>query len=257
MFITPDEAEKRLKGDRNYLRDKPLREDKEEKKEEEKPWEEPEIDTITLPSISKSPDTLAELEQLIAHGHKGSNGRAHYKGSREVQKALAESDALLGPSMTASILGLSPSQAHAYGDGLQTTHTKSGLRDDKVIKEVRDHVERVKLDIAVKATSRLHRVVQAINGPRIDSVENPMDLARLGKDLALIVEKVTPHELIDPDRGNIHIYRPESSQTNEYKIININLGARQKAELDEKEKIFLARTVTPDERDKDPSLSQE
>lgn len=270
MFISQDEADARLNGDRNLLKDKSLKREKKEGVDELTPteptdcdsgeddrekevvdsnmlgmWEEPEVDAIQLPSFSRSSDSLEELEKLIASSHRGLEKRASYKGKREAQKALAETDALLGPSVTSNLFGLSASQAQAYGDGLETTHTKTG-REDKVIKQVRDHVERVKLDIAIKATSRLNRVVACINGPRIDAIENPLDLARLGKDLAIILEKVTPHELIDPDRGTIHVYRPEVAQTQEYNIVNINVGARKSEALDDKEQKFLARTLAPD-----------
>ena len=197
----------------------------------------------SLPCISTE-DSLLKLERLIAGGSASSNsGRAHYAGKREAQKAIAEVDSLLGPTMTGAIMGLSPSQSQAYGDGLQSAHTMSDLREDKEIKEVKRHIELVKLDIAVKATSRLRRVVHAMTDVRIDAIESPVVLAKVGRDIAGIIEKVSPRELVDPDRGSIHVYRPETSEVNDYKVININIGARAKETLTETEETFLRRAL--------------
>ena len=93
MFISEDEALKRLKGDSNLLKDgagtikkkervKEVHEEKEleisEQDDEELKastdmdgqaehvWDEPELDEIKLPSFTQSPDSLDALEKIIA-----------------------------------------------------------------------------------------------------------------------------------------------------------------------------------------------
>jgi hypothetical protein len=253
MFLTEEEAKERLNSERNLLRTGDIRDAIPEqtssspKVSGEEDWPEPElddeIDKIKLPCISTE-ESLAKLERLIAGGSSSTrDGRAHYAGKREAQKAIAEVDSILGPTVTGAIMGLSPSQSQAYGDGLQSAHTNSDLREDKEIKEVRRHIELVKLDIAVKATSRLRRIVSAMSDTRIDAIESPVILAKVGRDVAGIIEKVSPRELADPDKGSIHVYRPETAEVNDYKVININIGSRAKETLTDTEEKFLKRAL--------------
>lgn len=248
MFVTEQEADERLKSERNLLRDgkiqiqQPSAPPADAELEKDESWPEPELDAIALPCLS-STDSLEKLERLIASGTALEN-RASYKGNREAQKAIGEIDSLLGPSIASSIMGLSPSQSQAYGDGLQSAYTDTDLRPNVEIKEVKKHIELVKLDIAVKATSRLRRIMIAMNDTRIDAIQSPIVLAKVGRDVASIIEKVSPKEFADPDRGSIHIYRPESSPVNEYKIININVGAQEKAKLTEVETKFYNRALS-------------
>lgn len=243
MFVTEKEAEDRLSSKRNILREGGMEDHEvedlgaEETEEVGEAWEDPDIDDIKLPSLSGKA-ALDNLEKIIADGGGVGGGRAHYKMKRESQKAIGEVDLLLGGNKTGALFGLTAPQAYAYGEGKQGTDV-----DSIVIKEVRDHVEMVKLDIAAKAVSRLQKVMVEINGPRIEAVKDPLKLAVLGKDLAAIVEKVAPRALLDPDRGGIVVYRPETAPVSSYNVVNINMGVKKAEELDEKEKKFYDRTL--------------
>src|SRR5262245_60103567 len=103
MFVTEQEAQERLSSERNLLRTGEIRsttpEQTSSSPQVEAEWPDPEIDEITLPSL-RTEDSLDTLNRLIASGSSQTNdGRAHYAGKREAQKAIAEVDSLLGPTM--------------------------------------------------------------------------------------------------------------------------------------------------------------
>ncbi len=174
---------------------------------------------IILPCLDH-PDALKTLEQIIATGSGARAGRSHYVGNREAQKAIGEVDALLGPTAASGIFGNTPPQAQAYGDGLQTPSKIL----DKQIKEVYEHVNLVKLSIARSASLKLKKIVDCINDERIEEIQSPVVLARLGKDMASIVERVSPRDAREEDRSIFHIYRPEVATNDQYNIVNVSIA---------------------------------
>ncbi len=176
-------------------------------------------DDIILPCLDH-PDALKTLEQIIATGSGARDGRSHYVGNREAQKAIGEVDALLGPTAASGIFGNTPPQAQAYGDGLQTPSRIL----DKQIKEVYEHVNLVKLSIARSASLKLKKIVDCINDERIEEIQSPVVLARLGKDVASIVERVSPRDAREEDRSIFHIYRPEVATNDQYNIVNVSIA---------------------------------
>jgi len=176
-------------------------------------------DDIILPCLDH-PDALKTLEQIIATGSGARAGRSHYVGNREAQKAIGEVDALLGPTAASGIFGNTPPQAQAYGDGLQTPSKIL----DKQIKEVYEHVNLVKLSIARSASLKLKKIVDCINDERIEEIQSPVVLARLGKDMASIVERVSPRDAREEDRSIFHIYRPEVATNDQYNIVNVSIA---------------------------------
>ena len=237
MFTDEETARRRLEGSRNVLRvpeeewpeveeppelePKPEGSDRDGDKDRDKrkarAKSQSERDDIVLPCL-EGPTALADLEQIIMRG--GLDNRSHYVGDRQAQRAIGETDALLGPTFTSRIFGNTPPQAQAYGDGLQTPSKIL----NKQIKEVRDHVEMVKLDIARSASRKLKKVVDCINEERIEAIESPLLLARLGKDIAAIVDRVSPRDQREEDRSIFHIYRPEVASHDEYNIVNISVA---------------------------------
>lgn len=208
MFISQEEADGRLYGDRNLLKDKssarpgPL------------PKEKSATD-IVLPCLD-GPDALDKLTSIIKNG--GSDPkRAHYVGNRPAQKAIAEVDALLGPSFTSKTFGLTPPQAQSYGDGLQTPDK----RRNKEIKEVKEHVDLIKLGIARAASLKLKKIVDCMNDEKIEAIDSPLKLAQMGKDVAAIVHRVSSNDAREDDRAIFHIYRPDVAEAREYNIVNI------------------------------------
>lgn len=260
MFVSEEEAHARLRDKTNLLREGTYQErpssDPHEAtgssgtgsgepasaiSESGDDWEEPQLDdNIELPTLR---DHAAELDQLIRGGANFLNGgRAHYAGKRTAQRAIAETSLLLGSSAAGRALGVSAPQTWAYEHGLQTTNP-----DQPEIAELRAHIENVKLDIAAKAVTRLHKIVNSITDQKIDAVDSPVVLTRMGKDMAAIVERVTPRAAEDTGAERIHVYRPEVSTVNEYNIVNVNVSAaaavKKDEQLTEREQSFLKRVV--------------
>lgn len=150
--------------------------------------------------------------------------RSHYKLHREAQKAVGEIDTILGPSSTATLMGLSAPQAFAYGEGQRSSNQDMGR-----VPGLKEHLSEVKLDIAMRAARRVRKAVTAITNEKIEAIESPLKLAVLGKDMASIVEKMSDRgSLLDQGGVHLHIYKPEMHAVDDYEIV----GARALSIID-------------------------
>lgn len=170
------------------------------------------------PRVKDELPILKELDDLLnPHAH---SVRNPYRGNRDSQVAIGETAIILGPKVASSIFGLGPegTQAEAYSEG------KAGWGDGrggKVIPEVWQRLQKSKQNIAEKAASRLESTLDAITPGKLKAINKVETLARVGKDMAIIIEKVTPKET-GPDGGvHFHIFRPEFKQENHYETVTL------------------------------------
>lgn len=225
MFMSEDEALERLNSARNLFSDRissspPI-------SSSETAAIVPELveddEEFELPCLTD----LDNLDDLINEGHKASHvspdgrQRAHYKGCRESQKAIGEVSALLGPTQASSLFGASIPQTFAYGEGQRSSNEAMGE-----IPELKVHLGQVKMQIAMTASRRLRRIVKAITPKKIDAITSPIELTRMGKDMATIVDKMSPRDLSDLG-ATLHIYRPETQNVNQYNIVNVRSGDKE------------------------------
>lgn len=145
--------------------------------------------------------------------------RPSYANNLPAQRSIAQTSLLIGQTSAAHIFGNSVPQVHAYENGLQSsaqiTNGKpvtSGI--DKIVKEL-------KQELALKAATRLGEVLDVLDGDRIKRVKRATDLARVGKDMAVILDKVSPRE--DHMQGGVHfhIIKPETAPISDYKVIEV------------------------------------
>jgi hypothetical protein len=233
MFVSRAEAEKRLQDDKNLLRPAGDAQsgnpsEVEGQKDELTPESANKGNTGEIEASTELNDEddfnlpcLSDLDKIIASGASFlGDGRAHYKKKPDAQRAIGEVSTLLGPTIAARTLGLSIPQAFAYEHGEQTTN----LEMSKGLPELKKHLESVKLDIAVKASHRLRKIVKCITTDKIENVTDPLKLASLGKDMAVIIDKMAPSEGSVDGGLHLHVYRPEAADVSAYKVVNARVS---------------------------------
>lgn len=142
-------------------------------------------------------------------------GRARYMGNLASQVAIAETDLILGQAATSNIFDLATAQVQAYREGNGTTGGRSPNS------ELKRRIEKSKEVIAEKAAARLDATLDALTPVKLSQVKRATNLAKIGKDMAVILEKVSPKESGEEKGVHFHIFRPEFKQENHYETVNL------------------------------------
>lgn len=237
MFIKKAAADARLNDKSNILRRKDSCEttEEDERRAEEafnalKPeatrQEKPAVvaqDEEIVESVKEEPRVkdelpiLKELDGLLnPHAH---SVRQPYRMNRDSQVAIGETAIILGEKAAGGIFGLGPDQAEAYSEGKRGWGTSKGHGD--VIPEVWQRLQKSKQAIAEKAALRLESTLDAITPEKLKVISKVETLARVGKDMAIIIEKVTPKDTGSDGGVHFHIFRPEFKQENHYETVTL------------------------------------
>lgn len=214
MFVSRKQATDRLSADENLLRPRvdtgasATDEVEVVEGEVEDDSEEPEDIGLGEETVEvyKTP-TLSKLDALIS-----GKPRPRSFGTRvRDSQAFAEVADILGKDVASQVLDVPESlKTHPVGS-------------DKLLVERK--LRRLKSTVALRTTRKLSKVVKQITDEKIETIENPLELARLGRDLATITQSMSPKEE-QPDGGvHFHVYRPELKQENHYETITV--GARE------------------------------
>lgn len=237
MFIKRAAADARLTDKNNLLRRPPIKDTCETSDEEEAaaalalhgpPYVAPvsSIAPSIAPSITQPEPLIKEelpiLKELDGLLNPQARTLVHpYKYKRDAQVAIGETALILGPQAASGVFGLGPggAQAEVYSEGRQSWG--SGGQPGKIIPEVYQRLQKSKQDIAEKAARRLESTLDAITPEKLTAVHKVDVLARVGKDMAIILDKVSPKE--GPNEGGVHfhIFRPEFKQENHYETVNL------------------------------------
>jgi hypothetical protein len=221
MFISQKDAEARLKSSRNRLRD---------------PNEPASVDGVLIPelvdeiaeqdSINESDEPqldeklldMKELEKLIEL-----RPRANYRGKTQAQIAIGEVAMATSQATAGHLFGTSRAQAQAYEGGLRSTSDITNKHPPNPIRK--KALDETRQKLAEKAASRLSEVLEILDTPKIQAVKRATNLSKIAKDMATIMEKVTPKESRDEGGVHFHIYKPEVAVEQNYQTVTI--GTRE------------------------------
>ena len=230
MFISKKEAEERLKADRNLFRevsaaDSPLADAIDAPEEAESGIEPVESkEEHTKVSIK----ALSHLDSLINPARPDRKGRprARYVNNLEAQAAIAETGIILGSGKAASVFELSNAQAGAYGASYRTSNKdqKNAFKPELDLE-----ISKIKTALAHKAADRLDLTLEALSEEKIAGIESAVNLARVAKDMAVIIEKCSEKESTHDGGVHFHIYRPEMQSESAYDTITVGAGATHDA----------------------------
>lgn len=157
---------------------------------------------------------LKHLDGLLQPGKPGHHPNAsRYKGHIDAQVAIGETELILGAAHAAPLFGLQDQQTARYGDG-----TTNVLRPNPVVKK---RIEESKERIAQLAADRLQSTLDCLTPVKLSSIKRATNLSKVGKDMATILEKVTPKGGAGEEHVHFHIFRPEQMQVNNYQVVNL------------------------------------
>ena len=224
MFVSQKQAEARLKEERNIFRDSAseggtnessqsnslIIESPDAGSEVSEMGEEAEVEDDS-PTIS-----LSHLDDLLFPKLRG---RANYRGKLESQVAIAETELIAGPSMTARTFGLSVPQTQAYSEGLRSTNNITGNIPPK--QELLQRINKTKELLAVKAAGRLDMTLNALTPQKISQIKRATNLSKVAKDMSVIMDKCTPKEESDKGAVHFHVWRPEIKNESNYVTVNV------------------------------------
>jgi transposase len=217
MFISQKDAEARLAHGRNIFRDPglPVVPDPDPAEESESITDSPEKD--------EKPEEMLDLSELDAliNPESRRTRRANYRGNLEAQVGIAETSLILSQQKAADIFGMSRSQVEAYQRGLQSSNQiTDGTPPKPALKQ---RVDAIKEEIAEKSALRLKNVLDLLDEPKLKQVKRATNLAKIGKDMATILDKVAP---ANTGEGHVHfhVFAPERKDISDYKVVSIGGG---------------------------------
>lgn len=228
-FVSRKEAQDRLDSGRNLFRDKaapiPESEEREEsdgvdksKRPNGSPSESPEGSVegaryTGVEDIERPLFDLSSLDAIIS----GDGRKPRYQGKVEAQASIAETSMVLGPTVAASLVGLGTSQTFAYEHGYRNSGQQYDGTPQKP--ELKRRIDIIKEDLALRASSKLKSVLINLTDEKLQKVKRATNLSKIGKDMAIILDKVSPSEQAVDGGTHFHIYRPEVKTINNYETV--------------------------------------
>lgn len=235
MFISKREAEDRLNDAENAFRsDFPINDAAQHEDldiEQLHPNEEPEenldaeiVRQSTASILSANPheqDTIGldALDSLITPRRV----RNPYRGRMDAQVAIAETSMIIGPAKAGKVFGISDHQVNAYAVGADTDGTSSknlhNLKNPRPERKAR--VDALRSRLALKAGIRVGKCLDLLDDTKLSAMQKPTTIARVAKDMATIMDKVSDKKQETDGGIHFHLYRPEIKQENHYDTIEI------------------------------------
>jgi len=208
MFISRKQAEDRLLDQANLCRKgEAVVGDKEKAEEilEKVIAEVTESEEFSIPSLDK-------LDALIG----ATRSMQRLEDAREARKnkAFFDVESLLGRGLAKDVLQMERSTPMPSAPEPMISRS---LRREKTLKVV-------KVRVALKGARKLDFVMDQITEEKISCIQDPAELARLGRDIATVTQAMTPKEETSDSSVHFHIYKPELKQETHYETITI--GAR-------------------------------
>src|ERR1051325_825726 len=233
MFVSRAEALARLSSDQNRLRvdyeptkEKPVSERNQddpstagiEQKKSTEDQIERALDELQDP---KSPNFLSSLDRLDSMIHPRRGRGVRFRGNDAAQAAIAETSIVLGPRAAERIFDYSEQATSAMARGSIGSHyAAAGIKKpvlDARVKEIRKR-------IALSAGIRLQKIVRSITPEKIEEVKSVTELARMGKDVASIMDHAMPKDEGGEAPAQFHIYRPEIREEKNFTQVTINVA---------------------------------
>lgn len=222
MFISSKEAKERLSSKRNIFRDDLNTPEHDPEIEETIDVEGvPSIPSTDVPDLNEETDRLLDMEKLnsLINLSPRTQVKHPYQGKPEAQVAIGKTALMVGQGTAGKIFGLSSPQSLAYERALSssadiTEHTPPNPSRKHQLDEFREQ-------LAAKAATRLGETLDLLDEKKLSQVKRATNLSKIAKDMAVIVEKVSPKESADQGGVHFHIYKPEIEVEQSYQVVTV------------------------------------
>ena len=219
MFISQEEANRRLRREENILKPEIVEQDDPEVQTDEADAPDP-LDALIDAALS-----IPSNGSHRTAGHvKGQKNQAHFAGRIKDQKAIADVALIAGDSVAKDLFGMSIQQANAYVKGQRSSDRGQGLVADG---ELLSHVTRTKEAIRGLAAKKLELTLNHLTDDKIEATTKAGDIGRLAKDLATVHDKMERKESAEAG-VQFHVFVPEVKQITNYNVIRVNSEPRSK-----------------------------
>jgi hypothetical protein len=75
--------------------------------------------------------------------------------------------------------------------------------------------------LAIKAGKRLSATLRLLSDEKLENVTKASELSAIAKDMATVMDKVSPKEAVDAGGVHFHIWAPETSESSEYETVEV------------------------------------
>jgi len=166
--------------------------------------------TKELERLEKDDIVQPQISRVIIERGRGEDNTNVPQPLREV---VAEEAIISGDNnSTARTFGISPSSVSAWKHG--ATSTASYDKNNRVNARER---------VAQKAERKLIAALNRITSDKLDGVEKVTELSGIAKDMAGIVDKLSPKHDSDKDKPQVHlhVYSPKIKSVSDFEIIDV------------------------------------
>lgn len=214
MFVSQKAAKERLASKQNVFREEhssgapdstPAPEVLPEVLPEEKPESAPRgrVGLVGPPLLD-----IQRMNSLVfREGEQGFDHKWKYAGNDEAKLTIAKTAILVGKREAAQTFGISEESVRTYTRDLP--------------EEKKDELNEFRKELSMKAAQRLGETLELLDGEKLSKVKRATNLSKIAKDMASIVEKVTPKDSGDAGGVHFHIYKPEMNVEQNYKVVNV------------------------------------
>ena len=214
MFISEEEARKRLEDSRNIFSDfyvpdvSPSDSDKPDPRPDK-------LDDSDSPEME-----VSDIDRLLTGAVNPASVRrrtGNLAGQTDVQVAIGGVAELLTQETAGNLFGLSRSQAEAYNRGLGSTKeiTQGVITNpDRV-----NRLASLKVALVEKASGRLNKALTSLTDAKIEDLTAPK-ISAIAKDMAVVMDKVAK----DHDKSeavHFHIWKPEMKKVENYTTVQV------------------------------------
>lgn len=161
-----------------------------------------------------------EIQALLnAHRKRLSN-----RLSTDVQASIAILGSLTTRADAARAFGVHPTTSEDLNKGFTSDNARYGY-DGKGIRQNLALVEKInqqKEAVRDLAFEKLTKSLKQMSDEMLQTMTDPVKVAKVARDLSQVVEKVIPKEQVSEQNVHFHVWRPEMAIEADYEVVNVS-----------------------------------
>jgi len=184
----------------------------------EVPSEPAEKEEETVEASEESPridaDALKALDDILIPPSPRGRPKGQHNRSDNLRATIGVASKVLGGRATDQLFDAGKQMPYAYAQGKVSVGGE--VKEDLVL-EVKDQQDAIR-DLAF---NRLVKTLGLMDDEKLEAVTDVTKLARVGRDLSSIVDKVTPKAEANTQSVHFHVFRPEARPEQSYEVIDL------------------------------------
>lgn len=208
MFISEEEALRRLNDSRNLFSPSYKKEQEVENPATEESHQKDKLDEIIDIVTDTDPYKVRARERSL-------------RGEEKVQIAIGTTAEIIGNRAAGSLYGLSTEQSKAYNYGQSTLSDLGHGRDAdrNRVPSRKAAVNRMKDSLAEIAADKLETALHHLTEDKIKDC-SAIKVSSIARDMATVMDRVT-RDNKNPEHIHFHIFKPEMKQIGEYTTVHV------------------------------------